>query len=64
MPEEREEQYKGMTVNERLFSANLLSAFDKALADQDLEEARRLLRLVDVDDISIASILKQSGHEA
>jgi hypothetical protein len=50
-----------MTVNERLFSTNLLSEFDKSIAEKDFEAAKRILKLVDVDDQSVAEILINRG---
>lgn len=41
-------KYDGMTVNERLFSAGLLPAYDDAVATGDLEEINAVLCRVDL----------------
>ena len=43
-------RYAGMTVNERLFEARLLEAFDAAARARDRSEMIRILTEVDVDD--------------
>jgi hypothetical protein len=43
-------RYLGMTVNERLFDAGLMEAFDAATRARDRAEMIRLLTGVDVDD--------------
>ena len=48
---------RGMTVNERLFAADLMDAFDKAKkTDKDL--AKRILLALKVDNSSINKIIK------
>ena len=48
---------RGMTVNERLFAADLMDAFDKARkTDKDL--AKRILLALKIDNSSINKILK------
>jgi hypothetical protein len=42
-------EYAGMTTNERLFAAGLLSAFDTAARQRDQKEMVRLLRAVELD---------------
>ena len=53
--------YAGMTVNERLFEAGLLVAFDVAAKAQDRVEMVRLLIEVDVEDAatSVDAILQE-----
>jgi hypothetical protein len=58
---DQDSAFAGMTVNERLFSTNLLSEFDKSIAEKDFEAAKRILKLVDVDDQSVAEILINRG---
>jgi len=43
-------RYAGMTVNERLFEAGLVEAFDAAARARDRSEMIRILSEVDVDD--------------
>jgi len=45
-----------MTINERLIAYNLLNRFNKAKKD-DQEDAIRILRWLDVDDLSIKEIV-------
>ncbi len=46
-------RYAGMTVNERLFEAGLLQAFDTAAKARDRSEMIRILREIDVDDAAL-----------
>ena len=41
-------KYGGMTVNERLFTAGLLEAFDKAISNRQRAEALRILQEVEL----------------
>lgn len=43
-------RYEAMTVNERLFEAGLVEAFDAAVAARNRSEMIRILTAVDVDD--------------
>jgi hypothetical protein len=47
---------KGMTVNERLFTTDLMDIFDKA-KKTDKEFAKRILLALNVDNSSIDKIL-------
>lgn len=49
--------YGGMTVNERLASAGLMQAFDEAIKSSDEVQIRMLLTRVEVDEQSIAAIV-------
>lgn len=51
-----------MTLNERLFAADLLSDFDAALASGDAEKLKHLLVQVDADP-SLAKALLNEGYE-
>ena len=42
-------EYAGMTVNERLFAAGLLDAFDAAAKRRDRDEMIRLLASVELE---------------
>jgi hypothetical protein len=43
-------RYAGMTVNERMFEAGLMQAFDAAARDRDRAEMIRILTDVDLED--------------
>jgi hypothetical protein len=62
-----ENNYSAMTVNERLVVSGLLTQFDKAVQNNDIEEVKTTLRKVEVSEDSIIGILKQlcliSGNE-
>lgn len=57
-------RYAGMTVNERLFDAGLLEAFDNAARARDRAEVIRLLAKVEVDDAiqSVDVMLRNPAH--
>lgn len=48
--------YKGMTVNERLYASGLMVEFDKALELQDIVSVKKILEQVDLDNESIEFI--------
>lgn len=50
--------YEAMTVNERLFAAGLLDAFDRAPQRSDSVELTRILKEVALSDADIEGILK------
>lgn len=50
--------YKGMTVNERLYESGLLNEFDEANKNGNIERMTQILKEVSVDDDSIVEILK------
>lgn len=52
-------KYSGMTVNERLYVSGLFDDFYKAVEEKNVENARILLREVELDEESINSILEQ-----
>lgn len=43
-------EYRGMTVNERLYASNLIDAFDHAVAEKDLDKVKSILRAIELDD--------------
>lgn len=55
-------EYRGMTLNERLFAADLLSDFDAALASGDSEKLKHLLVQVDADP-NLANAFLNEGYE-
>lgn len=55
----RKIEYSGMTVNERLFVSNLIQDFEVAIKKKSREEIIRILKTVDLSDVSIEAILKK-----
>jgi len=57
-------RYAGMTVNERLFEAGLMEAFDVAVRARDRAEMLRLLTEIDVEEAawSADTILRNPGR--
>jgi hypothetical protein len=45
-------QYAGMTVNERLFEAGLIEAFDAAVRQRNRADIIRILTDVEVEDVA------------
>jgi hypothetical protein len=56
-----EQNYRGMTVNERLYVAGLMDAFDRAVCEKDRVEVVRILQAVDLGEADIAAILVSLG---
>lgn len=57
-----DDQYKGMTVNERLYVSGLMDAFNKAVKDNDVEKVIRILQKVEItDESAIKPILIDLG---
>ncbi len=55
-------QYKGLTVNERLFVSGLMEEFDRAVEEKDHEKVRKILKEVEItDESAIKSILEKLG---
>ena len=53
-------QYKGMTVNERLYVSGLMEEFDKAVREKDVGKVARILKEVEItDESSIRAILEE-----
>ena len=55
--------YRGMTVNERLFRSGLLKEFDSAIETKDVRRVVEILRSVDLNDETIRANLEFSGLE-
>ena len=49
--------FSGMTVNERLFTAGQMDAFDKAINEQNRAEAIRILQQVELSTTEAESIV-------
>jgi hypothetical protein len=54
-------KYAGMTVNERLYVSGLSHRFDKAVEKKDINKIKQILKLVELTDLSIESILESLG---
>lgn len=54
-----ENQYAGMTVNERLYMSGLMGQFDKAVRERNVSKVRSILQAVELSDESIDAILEQ-----
>lgn len=52
-------KYNGMTVNERLFESGLISKFDKAVEEKDVDQVVFILKEVELTEGNIYPILKQ-----
>lgn len=57
-------QYAGMTVNERLYVSGLLENFDKAVKERDIEKIISILKKIKLTDESINPILEQMGLDS
>lgn len=53
--------YKGMTVNERLYVSGFMDEFDEAVEEKDIEKVICILKKVELTDLSIVPILKELG---
>jgi len=55
-------QYKGMTVNERLYVSGLMEKFYKAAEVKDVEKVIEILKKVEItDELAIEPILEGLG---
>lgn len=54
-------KYIGMTVNERLYTANLYDKFYKAVEKKNIDQAITILKKVELTDASIDPILEGLG---
>lgn len=52
--------YKGMTVNERLYVSEKMDEFDKAVAEKDVKKIISILRSVELGDENIKAILESN----
>jgi hypothetical protein len=53
-----EDEAKGMTVNERLFAADLFNDFDKAVAERNIPELERILGSLYLGPENVKAIIK------
>ena len=53
-----QDDFAGMTVNERLFVAGLMDSFDKAIAENNKEEVILILKKVNLNSETIEANLK------
>lgn len=57
--------YAGMTVNERLYVSGLITKFDEAVAERNVDAITQILREVEItDDSSVKAILKVVLNES
>ena len=54
-------KYSGMTVNERLYVSGLMSKFDKAVENKDVQKISEILEAVELTEESIRPILEKLG---
>jgi hypothetical protein len=55
-------QYKGMTVNERLYASGLMDEFDLAVKNKNLDKVILILKEVEITESSLVSpILERLG---
>lgn len=52
------ENYRGMTVNERLYVSGLIKEFDKAVTQKDLDSVKEILKQVKLSDENIIAIIE------
>ncbi len=50
--------YQGMTVNERLYVSGLLPLFDKAVSDKNIETIKEILNNVGLPEDDISEIIR------
>lgn len=55
--------YRGMTVNERLFRSGLMKEFDSAIEKKDVRRVIEILRSLDLNDETVRANLEFSGLE-
>lgn len=58
------EQYSGMTVNERLYASGKIDEFDRAVEKKNVEKVKAILKEVEIGEASIEVILKEYGLES
>ncbi len=51
-------EYKGMTVNERLYASGLMDEFDKAVENKNIDKVKSILKKVELNETSIKPILE------
>lgn len=58
------DKYSGMTVNERLYASGYIDEFDRAVQEKDLDKVKSILKELELDEVSIKSILKECNFES
>lgn len=54
-----DEQYRGMTVNERLYVSGLMKEFDRVVRSKDVNGLKRVLARVEItDESAVMSIIE------
>ena len=53
------DKYLGMTVNERLYVSGYMDEFELFVDKRDIEKVKAILKEIEVDEVSIKSILKE-----
>ena len=54
-----ENEYAGMTVNERLYVSGLMDEYDEAVEKKDADKVRSILEQVELTEESIKPILEK-----
>ena len=58
---EKELDYKGMTVNERLYLSALSEDFDQAIKSKNVEKVIQILKEIQLTDENIKPIVEKYG---
>ena len=51
--------YSGMTVNERLYHSGFMKKYDNAEKKKDIEKLKFILKKIEVDELSIKTIIEK-----
>jgi hypothetical protein len=58
---DKKNKYLGMTVNERLYFSGLISKYDEALKEKNINAIISILEAVNLGEENIRAILKSDG---